>query len=461
MKDKKMNIAVFGTGYVGLVSGVCLANTGKNVFCIDKDQEKISMIREGKSPIYEPGLGELLQANRENIHPTTDAAAAIQQSEVVMIAVGTPFDGSHIDLSYIRQAAREIGEALRDTDHFVVVTVKSTVVPGTTLDVVRPIVLEASGKSEEEVGFCMNPEFLREGNAVEDFEKPDRIVLGVDSQRSGEVMQRVYDGFPDTDMMITNPTTAEMIKYTANSLLALNISYSNEIARICETLHDVDSEEVFAGVFKDKRISPIVDGKRITPALTSYLRAGIGFGGSCFPKDVKALASFEADQQVDGQLLKGLLEVNRTQLTHIFNLGLKKYEGRPKSVAILGTAFKPDTDDIRESPGIRLAELALEQGMQLHLQDYKALAHTREHFGEQASYYEAPLEAVRQADIIYVTTIWNDYLDISDDQFRAVMKDNALMVDCRSLFKSRPEQAWRIRVGKGAKKSAKKEIYAD
>jgi len=461
MKDDTSKLAVLGTGYVGLVSGVCLANTGKEVFCIDKDKAKIKYIRDGKSPIYEPGLEEMLRKNQQRITPTTDTANAIRQAEVVMIAVGTPFDGSHIDLSFVKQAAREVGDVLRDTQHYTVVVVKSTVIPGTTMDVVRPIILEASGKGTDEIGFCMNPEFLREGSAVEDFNQPDRIVLGVDSKRSEEIMRRLYDGFTGADIMITQPTTAEMIKYTANSWLALNISYANEIARVCETLDDVDSEEVFAGVFKDKRISPFVDGQRVTPAMTSYLKAGCGFGGSCFPKDVKALASFEKDQQVDGHLLQGLLEINRTQLQHIFELGTKNYHGDPRSVAILGTAFKPDTDDIRESPGIRLAKMALDAGLEVHIHDYIALENTRAHFDDHASYHEEPLEAVQHADIIFVATIWKDYLSIEDEQFQAVMHDDALMIDCRSLYKSREEQPWRIRVGKGSKKNQNQQVYAD
>lgn len=456
-----MNLAVFGTGYVGLVSGVCLANTGKKVFCIDINEDKIQQIRKGISPIYEPGLEELLKKNKERIEPTTDAALAIKKADVVMIAVGTPFDGQHIDLSFIKQAAKEIGQALKHTDGYVVVTVKSTVIPGTTMDVVRPIVLDKSGKSEEEIGFCMNPEFLREGNAVEDFKDPDRIVLGVTSKRAEETMRKLYDGFPGADILITNPTTAEMVKYTANTLLALNISYANEIARVCETLDDVDSEEVFAGVIKDKRISPIINGDRITPKLSTYLRAGCGFGGSCFPKDVKALASFSRDRKVDGRLLDGLLHINKSQMEHIFELGLKKHGGKPQKVAILGTAFKPDTDDIRESPGIRLAEFALERGMEVHVHDYKALKNTQQAYGEKLFYHSDPLEAVKNADIVYVATIWDNYLDISDEAYEARMADEGVMVDCRSLYKDRAEQAWRVRVGVGKKKNTKTtEAYA-
>lgn len=451
-----MNIAVFGTGYVGLVSGVCLANTGKKVYCIDKNPDIIVAIQNGKVPIYEPGLEELLTQNKERIFPTTDAVPAILDSSVIMIAVGTPFDGKHIDLSYIKQAAKEIGQALRSTTHYTVVTVKSTVVPGTTEKTVKEIVLKESGKTEEEIGFCMNPEFLAEGHAVRDFNNPDRIVLGVSDQRAEKVMRKVYSGFKDSDILITNPTTAEMIKYTANSWLALNISYANEIARICETLNEVDSEEVFQGMFLDKRISPIVDGMRITPPFTSYLRAGCGFGGSCFPKDVKALAAFEKDQGVEGQLLEGLIKVNNFQLKHVFNLGLSNYTaGIPKTVAVLGTAFKPHTDDVRESPGIGLIKMALESGFDVQVHDCQALENTKKAFGDKVNYYEEPIKAMENADVIYVATIWDTYKEITDEDFCNYLKASAIVVDCRSLYKEREDKHWRVRVG--LKKKGQKE----
>ncbi|HQU60457.1 MAG TPA: UDP-glucose/GDP-mannose dehydrogenase family protein [Saprospiraceae bacterium] len=444
-----MKIAVFGTGYVGLVTAVGLANTGKKVICIDNDLEKVEKIRKGISPIYEPGLDALLLKNLERLAITSNAADAITASDVIIIAVGTPFDGNRIDLSYIRQAAREIGEAIKNTDDYKVVVVKSTVVPDTTMGVVRPIVLEHSGKQEEEVGFCMNPEFLREGNAVEDFLDPDRIVLGVSSPEVEAMMREVYDGYRDSAILITNPTTAEMIKYTANSFLALTISFSNEIARICENLPGVDSEEVFNGVIHDKRFSPIIGKERITPQLASYLRAGVGFGGSCFPKDVKALRSFSKGLKVDGKLLDGLLHINETQLEHVFSMGLKKFSGKARRIAVLGTAFKPNTDDVRESPGVKLAQMALGQGIQVAVQDYVALSNTKALLGAQVEYYDDPLEAVEGADIVFVTTIWPQYLDISEEDFEKHMPEQAIMVDTRSHFKERKAKKWRHRIGVG------------
>ena len=444
-----MKIAVFGTGYVGLVTAVGLANTGKEVICIDKIPEKVEKINKGLSPIYEPGLDDLLMKNRKRIRATLDPVSPIRESEVIFIAVGTPFDGKHIDLTYIRQAAREIGRAVRQSEGYKVVVVKSTVVPETTMKVVRPIVLEESGKNEEEIGFAMNPEFLREGNAVEDFMDPDRIVLGVSSGKVEKIMREVYSGYRDTTIFVTNPTTAEMIKYTANSFLALTISYANEIARICEHLPGVDSEEVFHGVILDKRFSPIIEGKRIIPRLSSYLRAGVGFGGSCFPKDVKALDAFSKELKVDGKLLDGLLHINQTQLEHVFRMGLEKHSGDVGNIAILGTAFKPDTDDIRESPGIKLARLALQRRIGVAVQDYIALENTKKELEENVQYFDDPLKAIEKADVIFVVTIWEQYKKITDDEFFKHMKKGAVMIDTRSLFRNRKQVPWRYRIGVG------------
>jgi UDPglucose 6-dehydrogenase/GDP-mannose 6-dehydrogenase len=444
-----MNITFFGTGYVGLVSSVCLAGSGKYVYCVDIDQDKIDQIKDNKPPFHEPGLAELLKTKKQYLHPTMDAREAILNSEVVFLAVGTPFNGSSINLDYIKTAASEIGTLLaeKNKDQFTVVVVKSTVTPGTTENVVKKIVLEKSGKTDDQVGFCMNPEFLREGNAVEDFQQPDRIVLGVSSEKVAEVMKRVYSNFPETDILITNPTTAEMIKYTANSYLALTISYANEIARICETLENVDSEEVFRGVILDKRISPIENGKRITPKLSTYLRAGTGFGGSCFPKDVKALESFAHEKTTDGHILGALLKVNDSQILHTFERGFKNHQGEVKKIAILGTAFKPETDDIRESPGIKLARLALENDIEVNVQDYIALENTEIEFGEKVNYFQDPIEAVQDADLIYITTIWPQYQQISDQVWQENIKEDTIMIDTRSLYKSRENKPWRIRTG--------------
>lgn len=442
-----MRISVFGTGYVGLVTAVGLANTGKDIICIDNDQQKIDLIKKGISPIYERDLENLLTKNLDRIEATTDSCSAVRKSDVVFIAVGTPFDGEQIDLSCIKQASKEIGDAIKFSNGFKTIVVKSTVIPGTTVDVVRPIVLKQSGKTDKEVGFAMNPEFLREGNAVEDFISPDRIVLGITSAEVEIVLRDVYSGFTKSEILVTNPTTAEIIKYTANSFLALTISYANEVARICEKLPDVDSEKVFRGVIMDKRISPLINGERIVPGLASYLRAGIGFGGSCFPKDVKAFKALSDSFNVDGKLLSGLLYINETQLKYVFQTGLDKFKGKVKRITILGTAFKPDTDDIRESPGILLAELALKNSISVAVHDFIAISNTKKYFGDRVEYFDEPLEAVRTSDIVFVTTIWPQYQLISDEDFEKNLKEDAILIDTRSHFKERPHKPWRYRIG--------------
>ncbi len=444
-----MKIAIFGTGYVGIVTAVGLADKGKDIICIDNDKSKIKKIKEGISPVFEPGLDELLARNIGQIEATTLAKEAVIEADVIIIAVGTPFDGRYIDLTYIKQAAREIGEAMKESPNFKVIVVKSTVIPGTTMDVVKPLVLEHSGRKEEEVGFAMNPEFLREGNAIEDFTDPDRIVLGVTSKRVEEVLLEVYSGYSDADILITSPSTAEMIKYTANAYLALNISYANEIARICERLPDVDSEEVFHGVILDKRFSPIIDENRIIPQLASYLKAGIGFGGSCFPKDVSALEAFSEDLDIDGKLLSGLLHINKTQLEHVFRFGLDKINGKTNRITILGTAFKPGTDDIRESPGIKLGQMALDNGINVAVHDFIALENTKSHFMDKVEYYEDPLEAIAGSDLIFITTAWPEYKEISDTEYQNNLNENAIVIDTRSHFKDREKKPWRHRIGVG------------
>lgn len=442
-----MNISILGVGYVGLVSGVCLAEKGKVIFCIDKDRDKIKKIKEGVPPIYEPGLENLLKTNLERIYPTTNARVAIEKSDVIFIAVGTPFGKRRINLKYIEQASKEIGKIIKDTSGYKVIVVKSTVIPGTTLNVVKPIVFKESKKAENDIGFCMNPEFLREGSAVEDFLNPDRIILGVTSKKVEGIMREVYSAFSEYDILVTNPTTAEMIKYTANSFLALTISYANEIARICENLDNVDSEEVFRGVFFDKRISPIVKNKRVFPELTTYLRSGCGFGGSCLPKDVKALLAFEKELGVQGSLLDGILSINKSQTEHIFQYGIRSFNGNARNITILGTAFKPNTDDVRESPGIKIAKIALNKGLRVTVHDFIALDNTKRIFGNKIYYFENPLEAIREADIIFVTTIWDEYLNISDEEFEKNMKPHAVMIDCRSLYRGRENKSWRKRIG--------------
>jgi UDPglucose 6-dehydrogenase len=359
-----MKVSVIGSGYVGLVSAVCLADKSHNVICVDSNVNKVDKINRAESPIYEVGLDELLSANINiNLNATTNLSNSVLNSDVSLIAVGTPFNGTEIDLKYIRQVAKEIGQVLKEKDDYHVIIVKSTVVPGTTDNVVIPILEKYSEKKAGiDFGVGMNPEFLREGQAIEDFMKPDRIVLGGIDERTHQKMTELYLSFSGVDILKTNNKTAEMVKYTSNSVLATLISFSNEIANLCSAIGDIDVVDVMKGVHLDKRISPIlVNGDRVTPTITTYLEAGCGFGGSCFPKDVNALISHGNKFNQSLSLLKVVMDINQAQPYLILDRLNEHYPNiSGLKVAVLGLAFKPGTDDMRESPAIPIVKKLIE-----------------------------------------------------------------------------------------------------
>ena len=359
-----MKVSVIGSGYVGLVSAVCLADKSHNVICVDSNVNKVDKINRAESPIYEVGLDELLSANINiNLNATTNLSNSVLNSDVSLIAVGTPFNGTEIDLKYIRQVAKEIGQVLKEKDDYHVIIVKSTVVPGTTDNVVIPILEKYSEKKAGiDFGVGMNPEFLREGQAIEDFMKPDRIVLGGIDERTHQKMTELYLSFSGVDILKTNNKTAEMVKYTSNSVLATLISFSNEIGNLCSSIGDIDVVDVMKGVHLDKRISPIlVNGDRVTPTITTYLEAGCGFGGSCFPKDVNALISHGNKFNQSLSLLKVVMDINQAQPYLILDRLNEHYPNTSGlKVAVLGLAFKPGTDDMRESPAIPIVKKLIE-----------------------------------------------------------------------------------------------------
>lgn len=408
-----MKIAVAGTGYVGLVSGVCLAAKGHDVICVDLDQDKVDKINRGEPPIYEEGLEELLKANiGTRLRASTDLHAAVIESDVSLIAVGTPFDGSAIDVSYIRQVSREIGAALRERDEYHMVVVKSTVVPGTTDDVVLPILeSESNKKAGVQFGVGMNPEFLREGDAISDFMNPDRIVVGGIDEKARDTLAAVYAPFEGVDVLRTNPKTAEMIKYASNSLLATLISFSNEIGNLCASIGDIDAMEVMRGVHLDKRFSPILqDGTRVNPASNSYLEAGCGFGGSCFPKDVKALIAHGQKHGSDMALLDSVIAVNAKQPGRMLEL-LGKHIANRKGVkvAVLGLAFKPGTDDMRESPAIPVVNSLAEEGAVLSAFDPIASEEAKHEFQNiEMRYCDSVAAAIEGVEAILIMTRWDE-----------------------------------------------------
>lgn len=404
-----MRVCIVGAGYVGLVTGACLADRGHEVVCVDRDPERVRAIEEGRAPFHEPGLDALL-ARQRTLRATTDLAEAVRGAELTMIATGTPFDGSRIDLSYVTAAVREVGLALRGDDRYHVVVVKSTVVPGTTDGVVRETLESASGRRVgADLGLGMNPEFLSEGTAVRDFERPDRIVLGGVDERSRDALAELYRGFDGVPVLRTTNATAELVKYASNSLLATLISFSNEIANFAELLPDVDAMEVMRGVHAMRELTVHVDGQTHTASIASFLSPGCGFGGSCLPKDVSALSAWGAERGAPAPVLDAVLRVNRERPTRVVEM-LERELGdlTERTIAVLGLAFKPDTDDVRESPAFPLVAQLLERGARVRAYDPVAGASAARVLGPRAHVIVDTLEeAVDAADAVVLVTRWD------------------------------------------------------
>jgi UDPglucose 6-dehydrogenase len=395
-----MNICVIGTGYVGLVTGVCFSNLGHKIICVDIDEKRVEKINLGVPPIYEKDLKETLNQVLEkgNLSATTDLKSAVESSDVSFICVGTPSGLlGDIDLRYIEQVGRDIGRSL--TGNYHVIVMKSTVVPGTTEYSLIPIVESTSKKKAgKDFGVAMNPEFLREGSAIEDFLHPDKVVIGGIDERSTEVVSRLYEDF-NAPVMKTDPRTAEMIKYATNSFLATKISFINEIGNICKPL-GIDCYEVAKGLGMDSRVSP------------SFLRAGLGFGGSCFPKDVKAIVGKAKEVYYHPQVLNAALELNEAQPLRLIKLIEDKVGSlKGKEVIVLGLAFKPDTDDMREAPSIKIINALLKKGAAVHAVDPEALETAKIILGEKVKYYKDPKEAMKHGDIVLIVTEWDEFKD--------------------------------------------------
>lgn len=407
-----MKVAVIGTGYVGLVSGVCLAAKGHAVTCVDLRPDVVARLNSGEPTIHEIGLPELLREVTEAglFQASLDLAAAVSAADLVLIAVGTPSVDGRIDLTAIRTAAGQIGEVLRSLDRFVAVVVKSTVVPGTTDTVVREALERGSGKELGEFGLGMNAEFLREGNAIEDFMVPDRIVFGHEDPRTLALLEELYRPWT-CDKMAVNTRTAEMIKYANNCLLATQISAVNELANLCFEVGGIDVRDVVRGVHLDKRWSPITPGGRVYPQILTYLVPGCGFGGSCFPKDVQALRTLGQDRGLPMHSLQAVLDVNEAQPLQIIRQ-LESTLGalRDRVVLILGLAFKPDTDDLRESASLRIIDELLALGAVVQTHDPIAIAPARRHYdGKPVAFVEDWPAAIAAADAVVVATAWPEY----------------------------------------------------
>lgn len=389
-------ISIIGCGYVGCVTGVCLADLGKEVVLVDVDPYKIGAIINLQSPIYEPGLEELISKNNSRIFATMDLNSAIEETDLTFIAVGTPSskDGS-INLKYVIEACETIGKTLKKKDDFHTVIVKSTVFPGTTEGIVRKSLEKNSGKTAgEDFGLGVNPEFLREGSAVADFLSPDRVVIGANDPKTADILRDIYS-FAESSLQFTSITAAEMIKYASNAFLATKISFANQIGNLCKIL-GIDSQEVFKGVGMDSRIGP------------AFFGAGIGFGGSCFPKDVRALVSGAKELGESLTILDAVIAANEAQPLRLLSL-LHKHipEINGKTVGVLGLAFKPNTDDIRESRAIPIVGALLSSGASVIAYDPAAMDNFRQIFPHIT--YAPSATAVLKADIVIIVTEWEEF----------------------------------------------------
>lgn len=415
----EQRISVIGLGYVGTVTGVCLAELGNNVVFVDIDDNKIKDLNSGNSPVFEPGLDELIKKNKGKIVATQDFAEALGTSDVTFLCVGTPSnkDGS-INLEYIISASNSVGEVLKNKDEFHTVLVKSTVLPGTTEEIVKPIIEKRSGKDAfNNFGLASNPEFLKEGNAVNDFFNADRIVIGVKDQKTREILEMLYSSFT-CPKIITDIKTAEMIKYASNAFLATKISFSNEIGNMCKRL-GIDTYQVFKGVGLDNRINP------------AFFGAGIGFGGSCFPKDVQALISKSREIDVDPKILKSVIDVNENQPLKMIEILKKHMTLKGKKIGVLGLAFKPETDDIRESRAIPIIRMLIENGVNVAVYDPRAMENFRKLFPQVN--YCSNADEVLDSDAILIVTEWKEFKNLN--------YKGKIVIDGRRIEKAENEAA--------------------
>lgn len=417
-----MRVAMIGSGYVGLVSGACFADFGHTVTCVDKDAAKIDALMQGQIPIYEPGLDVLVNGNRfaGRLAFTTDLAAAVAEADAVFIAVGTPTrrgDG-HADLSYVYSAAEEIAAAI--TGYTVVVT-KSTVPVGTA-DEVEAIIRRVAPDADFSV--ASNPEFLREGAAIDDFKRPDRVVVGAEDERARDVMRQLYRplNLNETPILFTSRRTAELTKYAANAFLAMKITFINEMADICEKT-GANVQDVARGIGLDRRIG------------SKFLHAGPGYGGSCFPKDTLALVRTAQQYQSPTRIIEAVVEVNSERKRRMVDKIERACDGsvKGKTVAVLGLTFKPETDDMRDAPSLDIVPALIERGAAVRAHDPQGMKEAKHLLPDSVVYCDTPYEAARNSDAVVIITEWNEYRALDLDRLAKTLR-GAVMVDLRNIY---------------------------
>jgi UDPglucose 6-dehydrogenase len=414
----RMNITVIGTGYVGLVSGICYAELGNQVICVDNDPDKIDMLNTGGIPIYEPGLKELAAENRAKgrLSFTTDLSMAVTQSDIIILAVGTPpLPNGEANLAYIDQAALEVAQVMNGHK---IIAVKSTVPVGTN-ERLRGLIRAHTNHPFDSISL---PEFLREGSAIQDTLHPDRIIIGADSQSAADTMTRLHKPLTE-QIVVTDIRSAEMIKYASNAFLATKISFINEIANICEKV-GADVTKVAEGMGYDKRIGP------------SFLNAGIGYGGSCFPKDTSALIQIAGNVDYEFKLLRSVVEVNQDQRFNVIRKLERIFEGelQGKTVAVWGLAFKPNTDDVRDSPALEIIQHLVDNGVKVKAYDPIAMDNFRELFGiDGVIWCNEAMEAAHGADALCLLTEWDEFARVDLLHLQEVLKQ-PILIDGRNVF---------------------------
>jgi UDPglucose 6-dehydrogenase len=415
-----MNIAMIGTGYVGLVSGTCFAESGNEVICVDINPARIDQLNAGGIPIYEPGLEELVRRNTKEgrLQFTRDLKAAVAQSMVSFIAVGTPMSASGAaDLSNVFRAAQDVARAATG---YHVIAIKSTVPVGTN-DRVRE---QIAGLASHRIDLCSCPEFLKEGAAIEDFMRPDRVIIGSSSEQATAIVRELHAPFVRTDnpILVMDPRSAELSKYACNAMLALRISFINDIANLCDVV-GAEINEVRRGLGTDRRIG------------SQYLFPGVGYGGSCFPKDVQALIHTAGENDLDFALLKAAEKVNARQKRLLVDRVKAHFGGdlKGRTFAIWGLAFKPRTDDMREAPSIVVIEELLAAGARVRVHDPEALDNARRLFGDRVSYHEINYETLAGADALLIVTEWNEFRHPNFQRVRAALKQPVIF-DGRNLY---------------------------
>ena len=422
-------ISIVGTGYVGLCTAIGFATKGYKTITSTHNPEKATSINKGTPPFYEPKLQESLQKVVSNgyLNCTLDSEEAILNTDITFIATATPSQpNGSINLQHIKNSTREIAEALNKKDTYHLVVIKSTVIPGTTLNIVNPILEKHSNKQcGIHFGLCMNPEFLREGSALHDTLYPDRIIIGEHDQKSGDTLENIYRDFygnktPPT--IRTNLPTAELIKYANNAFLATKISFINTIANICEKIPRIDVATVAKGIGLDKRISP------------QFLHAGLGYGGSCLPKDVKALIAFSNQLGYTPTMLQAVQEVNENQAKHAVEKAKEKLlKLKGKRIAILGLAFKPNTDDMREARSITIIKQLLTEGANITAYDPAAIPNAKSIFGNKIKYASSAIECLKNADCCIIVTEWEEFKKLEPEDFTKNMRQPVL-IDGRRIY---------------------------